>query len=437
MKEKIELSDSRFALQYLIEANIESAEPLNTVPKDFIDRNLALIDELKEGLNLEDETVNEMITHYREPFRKVWKHKSILKLIEESDGNDPIEEVKSRARDLVLQALAQGWSGPPFDAIELAKILNYDLSPNDSVIDARIRPLNENNYLIEYNPFQKPTRLNFSIGHEIAHTFFSDCREEIRNREENPTANRELEQLCNIIAAELQLPYVIFPADANAIEDITSISLINLATKYRASLESLLLSFVSAIDRKCAIMICTVGDKYITSDYSKASSKFELPIPQNFSIPLDSRAYLCTAPGITESETAHWSFMDQSYNLFFIGLSPMRRENRGRVAVIIVSNEGEGKLQDRKIKFEYGDATKPRGDGRKIIAHVVNTSAGLGFGFGKSISKNYPEVRQAVQRWKEKKVNFRLGKTNFIQISHDLFIVQMLAQKGLFGKDGK
>lgn len=55
----------------------------------------------------------------------------------------------------------------------------------------------------------QPERQNFSICHEIAHTFFPDCAEFIRMREKGQgkaDPDREVEVLCNIAASELLLP---------------------------------------------------------------------------------------------------------------------------------------------------------------------------------------------------------------------------------------
>lgn len=371
-------------------------------------------------------------------YNKIWKHKSVAQLIKES-GNNPIDEIRTRARQLVLRALEKGWSGPPFSAIELAKILGYEILPNDTITDARtIQREKGGNFLIEYNPFQKPTRMNFSIAHEITHTLFSDCGEMIRNREEQPEANRELEQLCNIGASELQLPYVVFPHDANGLAEISSETLIQLATKYKSSLESTFLAFVSVVNRSCAIIICTFKkETELTIDYYKASSTFKASIPKNFKIPKESNAYFCTTPGWTAKETVKWEFLDDKYDIHCIGLSPMRQDSRGRVGIIITPNNGKEDLQSRKINREFGDATKPQGKGNKLIAQVVNTSASLGAGFGKALSKNYPQVGKALAQWKERKTDFQLGKTQLIQVKEDTFVLQMLAQKGLFPKYGE
>src|SRR5213592_4606037 len=101
-----------------------------------------------------------------------WRNRSVLRLIKEFNYNissDPVEIIRAIARDLVLRAFTNGWSGPPFDVIGLAKILGFEVMPNDLVVDARISPKSKNKFLIEYNPFQNPSRINFSLAHEIGH----------------------------------------------------------------------------------------------------------------------------------------------------------------------------------------------------------------------------------------------------------------------------
>lgn len=435
--------DPRFALDFLIEANLLCKNSREDVPEDFIDRHIKLIKSLNNKAILESKQASKpeadlkkVVHKDKITFKKKWTHKSVLQLVHESEGDDPIEEIRTRARKVVLNALEKGWSGPPFNSIELAKILNIDITPNDTIIDARTISKGKNKYLIEFNPFQKATRLNFSVAHEIAHTLFSDCHEAIRNREDDPYENRELEQLCNLGASEFQLPYVIFPHDANDLHEISSKNLVQLAQKYKASLESTFLGFVAAVNKPCAVLISTFqSEKNLVLDYFKPSTLFKPRIPYNFQLPEESKAYYCISPGWTESETVSWDFLDLTYDAHYVGISPIRRENKARVGIIIVPNDGNLKLQDRRINIEFGDATKPRGKGIKIIAQVVNTSGGLGFGFGKSLSKNYPVVKDALKKWKDDRSNFKLGQSQLIQVSRDTFVYQMLAQKGLFTKN--
>lgn len=371
------------------------------------------------------------------PKRK-WQHESIIRLMEENEDRDAEYIIRKKARNLVLDALEKGWSGPPFNSIELARLMGMNITPNDSVADACITSDVSNQFLIEYNPFQKPTRVNFSVAHEIVHTFFSDCSNAIRNREEKPTENRELEQLCNLGASELQLPYAVFSNDANGLEKITLESLVDLATKYKASLESLFIRFTEVVDDACAILICSLQESgQFTIDYSKKSKYFRNDIPPFFSIPKDSKAFDCTLPGFSARETISWPFLDGYHDVYYVGISPVRRDNRPRVGILVVPNNGTEFLQNRGIEFETGDATKPTGTGTKIIAQVVNTSGALGFGFGKSLSKNFPEVKDELAKWKQDKSSFQLGKTRLIPVKRGLYIFQMLAQQGLFEKNGE
>jgi len=364
-----------------------------------------------------------------------WHHESVKKLIAETENADPMDVIKTRARDLVLQAFELGWAGPPFSPIQLATYLKMDVIPNDAVADARIIPVTGNKFQIQYNPFQRPTRINFSVAHEIAHTLFSDCAQAVRNRENSPLENRELEQLCNAAAAEIQLPYAIFSNDANSATPSMA-GLIELAKKYNASLESVFLRYTEVIDRPCAILIGIFQtDNKITIDYHKSSRSFPLQLPGYIEIPNDAKIYECTSPGWTSTdENVVWDFFDgQPYDVYAAGISPYRRDNKPRVGILILPvTETKNSADSGKVVIEYGDATKQRGKGKKIIAQLVNTSAGLGQGFGRSLVKNYPVVKTDLDRWKADRGRFKLGQSQLVKINNDLYVFQMLAQKGLF-----
>jgi hypothetical protein len=367
---------------------------------------------------------------------KTWKHKSVIKLLVESQNSDPIEEIRVRARNLVLQGFGMGWSGPPFSPIDLAGLLGLDIIPNDSVMDAKLVPLKKNQMQIQYNPFQKPSRINFSIAHEIAHTLFSDCEEEVRNREDDPIANRELEQLCNIGAAEIQLPYAVFSNDANKIEP-TIEGLLELSSKYEASLESVLIRYTEVVAKACGLLIGVLQEEgKIEVDYWKSSRTFPFKIDRGYIIPKTSKVYECIAPGWTSRNSERWAaFGNNELQMFSIGISSYKRDKKPRVACFFVPQSSSNTTDPQnRIALEYGDATKPRGKGRKIIAHIVNTSGGMGIGFGKSLSKNFPCVKTGLESWALNKPAFHLGATNTIQASDEIYIFQMLAQKGLFPK---
>lgn len=367
-----------------------------------------------------------------------WKHKSILKLIEESHNDDPIKAIRERARNLVLKAFEEGWQGPPYNPIELSEILKLEIIPNDSVTDARTTSPKENHFKIEYNPFQNPNRINFSLAHEIAHTLFSDCEEEVRHREEERTFNWELEFLCNIAASEILLPYASFSNEANSCE-LKIESLLEISKKYKASLESVFLRFTEVVDKPCGIMIGTFkSENSIEIDYYKPSRNLSLNVNKGYKVPNNSSAYEIKAPGWTAREEENWKiFQSEKFMVYSIGLPPLKRDTKNRIGIFIVPSIYSFDEQKNKIFLENGDATKPRGSGIKIIVQLVNSYGALGMGFGKSLSKNYPIVKQKLEEWKNKKKNFVLGNSQLIEAEDKIYVFQMLAQKGLYEKEGE
>lgn len=396
--------------------------------------------ELKKRLRINTEASGLALSQLNEPSltqtsKRKWSHHSVKKLIAESGNSDPIDEIRKRVRNLVVKAFELGWEGPPFSPVQLAKYFNIEVMPNDSLIDARIVPQESNCFHIQYNPFQKPTRINFSISHEITHTLFSDCAESVRYREESPSANRELEQLCNIGAAEIQLPYAVFSHDANQAEPSIN-GLIELATKYKASLESVFIRYTEVIDMPCIVLIGIFQtDVKLVIDYYKTSRFSKVKLPASFEIPSDSKAYECISPGWTSRETVTWEYLGEPYELSSVGISPYKRDNKPRVGMLLFPRKHVNSSPElRKVILEYGDATKPRGKGKQIIAQVVNTSAALGRGFGYSLTQNYPVVKEALKKWHEDKNTFVLGNTQLVEVNSNLFVFQMLAQKGIFAK---
>ena len=122
---------------------------------------------------------------------------------------DPIDAVTTCARDLVLRAIDQGWTGPPFDPFVLADLLHLETVPRADISDARTLPVSRSQLRIEFNPNRPHARVRYSVAHEIAHTLFPDCAHQIRNRsmhQEKRGDEWQLEALCNIAAAEFLVP---------------------------------------------------------------------------------------------------------------------------------------------------------------------------------------------------------------------------------------
>lgn len=89
-----------------------------------------------------------------------------------------------------------------------------------------------------------------------------------------------------------------------------------------------------------------------------------------------------------------------------------------------------------EINYVIGDATRPAGDGPKIIAHVCNDVGGWGRGFVVALSRQDGNPEKAYRWWysKQHPNGFFLGAVEFIQfgpIENDTFVANMIAQKGI------
>lgn len=82
-----------------------------------------------------------------------------------------------------------------------------------------------------------------------------------------------------------------------------------------------------------------------------------------------------------------------------------------------------------KIKYIKGDATKPIGEGNKIIPHICNNINKWGKGFVLAVSN----------RWLEPEKDFKsmpiaeryLGNVRHIKVEHNIWIANMIAQNGI------
>jgi O-acetyl-ADP-ribose deacetylase (regulator of RNase III) len=86
------------------------------------------------------------------------------------------------------------------------------------------------------------------------------------------------------------------------------------------------------------------------------------------------------------------------------------------------------------VTYVKGDATKPQGDGRKIIAHVCNDEGGWGAGFVLAVDKlsSQPRIsyRMAYDHWtKEEGLTFiPLGWTQLDYVGNNIYVANMVAQ---------
>ncbi len=86
------------------------------------------------------------------------------------------------------------------------------------------------------------------------------------------------------------------------------------------------------------------------------------------------------------------------------------------------------------IHYVKGDATKPQGDGKKLLIHVVNDSGGWGAGFVLALSKRWKEPEQTYRSaWsfrRDKHSSFYLGAVQVVPVEADISVANMVAQRG-------
>jgi hypothetical protein len=224
-----------------------------------------------------------------------------------------------------------GWSGPPFDPEVLASLKGIKVEPADCEIgaDARVFPDADGKLRIEYDPTKPQARMNFSIFHEITHTFFPDCYETVRHRQRKQVRQDpdfELELLCDLGAAELLMPAQSFAADIAQLG--TSLDAIKkLRSRYIASSEAVLIRVPQMSSCPCAVVFLSEKLKpaekraattlefnlglapvlpKLRVDYVRPSATFPIFIPQDKSVPDNSVAYQCIKSQEIASGIEHW-----------------------------------------------------------------------------------------------------------------------------------
>ncbi len=80
------------------------------------------------------------------------------------------------------------------------------------------------------------------------------------------------------------------------------------------------------------------------------------------------------------------------------------------------------------ILYIKGDATKPDTPGNKIIVHICNDIGGWGKGFVTAISNRWPLPEQEYRAWFKSGEGFDLGEVQFVQVEHDIWVANMIAQ---------
>jgi O-acetyl-ADP-ribose deacetylase (regulator of RNase III) len=86
-----------------------------------------------------------------------------------------------------------------------------------------------------------------------------------------------------------------------------------------------------------------------------------------------------------------------------------------------------------QLTYVVGDATRPAGNGPRIIVHVCNDIGGWGAGFVMAISRRWSDPEESYRRWHAENgdVPFQLGQVQFVEVEDSLWVANMIGQHGI------
>lgn len=368
------------------------------------------------------------------PARKTqWTHPSILAL----SADDPIAAIIERARQAAFSAIEAGWTGPPFDPVSLADLLGVRIVARDDIQDARTVPIPGDKLQVEFNPNRPKARIRFSIAHELAHTLFPDCRDQIRNRvarTEMRGDEWQLEMLCNLGAAEFLMPAGSMMELQEQLPTIDA--LLELRERYGVSMEAVSLRLHKLTHHRCCVFAASRKETGPESgryqlDYILPTKDWSVPFRASQVLPEDTAVSQCTAIGFTAKEDEKWDEHTGILHVECVGVSPYPDHTFPRVLGLITTAKQRIERWGT-LEYLHGDALQPRGAGNRIIAHVVNDKTPRwGAGFAKALATKWPAVQNDFIQWSEgHRGEFRLGNSHLSVIDKTLSVFHMIAQHG-------
>lgn len=360
--------------------------------------------------------------------RRFWKHPSVNAL----KVDDPISWVTERARQLVYRAIELGWSGPPFDPIELADLLRVGVRPSQDVLDARLVP-SASGLAIEFNPNRPPGRMRYSIAHELGHALFPDAGVEARHRllaGHASGSDFELEMLCNLAAAEILMPIGSF--QDVALRKPTIEQVLELRARFDLSMEAVLLRIARLARTPVAAFVSAPNGESAADGYRIeyiASPWPGLRARRGDALPSDSVVRECTAVGFTAKGLETWSPGQDPAEVQCVGIPPYPGSVLPRVAGLVLPHAPGVELRPA-IRYLVGDATEPRGAQPWLIVHLVNDKTpNWGGAFARFLARKWPSVQADFRSWVSER-GLGLGSVSFASAEQGIEIASMVAQHG-------
>jgi Zn-dependent peptidase ImmA (M78 family) len=132
-----------------------------------------------------------------------------------------------------------GVKGPPFDPFEYARRLDIRVEEREGMSLDGVLSLQERQFVVHLKKEVFGLRKNFTLAHEIAHTFFYGLLAHPNSFRGNVSSDPEEERLCDVAAAELLMPFSTFKADLLSDSEVTPRTLFSLVNRYQVSLQAI------------------------------------------------------------------------------------------------------------------------------------------------------------------------------------------------------
>jgi len=270
--------------------------------------------------------------------------------IPESIGPADHQAITSKVENLLSRAstVLPDWSPPPFDPQLLAQGLGIPIhyTSNLGGPDALIVYKQGTFHILADARVRNLGRLNFTLAHEIAHTFFEGAADKIHLRSEDRSVydrspeGRTLERLCDFAAAELLMPGAYFDREAEGF-GFNAGAVGALASRFHVSLQAAAIRMLrSSTDRSAAVGFFDYGLPPSGGDAGGATAyrarrvfhgnDFPFLFPRGKSVPQDSVIYRCSlARSEGALEATEWFTLGSTRRLLKVSALPLRRRTVG------------------------------------------------------------------------------------------------------------
>ncbi|HEX9712464.1 MAG TPA: ImmA/IrrE family metallo-endopeptidase [Actinomycetota bacterium] len=361
-----------------------------------------------------------------------WTNASVRAM---AQGEDPTGEVIRRAREFVLDAIEEGWSGPPFDPLDLARRKGIEVVPTEEVLDARLLSTS-GGARIEFNPNRPRIRTRFSLSHEIAHTLFPDWKDASRYRttreERGVSDDWQLELLCNLAASEILMPI----GSLSAKDDLSFDGLLQWSKEFDVSAEAAFLRAVRILAEPAAVLTASSVDpnsneRRYRIDYVVPTSDWDPPgLTAGTRVSGGSVLSECTAVGFTAK--GQLKSGASTVGVSCLAIPPYPGHRFPRVLALAKPTRGHPRKRLQTFTYLYGDATAPRGSGLRMVAFVVNDKTPRwGGGFAQQVKLRWPEVQaQFISATRKRSDVLKLGSLFTAPASKDITAAAIVAQRG-------